>query len=316
MLAFVARTTGTRQIWVRRMDSPTARPLDGTENGAPMFWSPDSQSLAFTAGGKLRKIALAGGTPVVLCDQLVHSGTWNQDGVILFAVRGAGIKRMDANGGNVADVTTIDAAQGESAHYSPFFLPDGRHFLLYVYHNEPAKRGIYVRAIEGGQARLVLNTEVPTVWAGVNPAAPGEGWLMFMQQGALLAQSFDFTQHQVSGAPFRIADQVRTIYELGSGQFSLSNNGVLIFSEGRENQRLVLVDRQGQKLRTLGSPGLYSFPGFSPDGQRIVVGRVEPQNQGLDIHLLDLAGGRDIRFTVEPGEDGYPLWSPDGSRIV
>jgi Tol biopolymer transport system component len=137
-----------------------------------------------------------------------------------------------------------------------------------------------------------------------------------MQQGALLAQSFDFTQHQVSDTPVRIADQVRTIIGTLHGQFSLSNNGVLIFSEGRENQRLVLVDREGQKLQTLGSPGLYSYPRFSPDGQRVAVGRVDPQNQFQDIHLLDLAGGRDIRFTVEPGEDGYPLWSPDGSRIA
>jgi Tol biopolymer transport system component len=175
MLAFVARTTGTRQIWVRRMDSPTARPLDGTENATQMLWSPDSQSLAFSAGGKLRKIALAGGAPVVLYDQPVQGGSWNQEGVILFSAGGAGLKRMDANGGNVADVTTIDAAQGESAHFSPVFLPDGRHFLFYVQHNEPAKRGFYVRALEGGQARQVLNTELLTIRAAVNPAAPGEG---------------------------------------------------------------------------------------------------------------------------------------------
>ena len=44
---------GVTRLWVRRMDADVARPLPGTEAalGAltpPMFWSPDSQSVAFT----------------------------------------------------------------------------------------------------------------------------------------------------------------------------------------------------------------------------------------------------------------------------
>jgi hypothetical protein len=193
MVAFVGRTTGTKQIWVRPLDSLAARPLAGTENVDLTFWSPDSQSLAFFAGGKLLKIALAGGTPVSLCNTASLSwGSWNREGLILFAEGPAGIKAIAANGGATATgVTTVDTAHGETGHYSPFFLPDGRHFLFYVNHNEPAKRGIYVRALDGGEAKQILTTEVRTFWAGVNPAASSEGWLVFMRQRTLLAQPFD-----------------------------------------------------------------------------------------------------------------------------
>src|SRR5262249_13466567 len=226
------------------------------------------------------------------------------------------IRRIAASGGTVTSVTTVDAAHGEVFHTDPFFLPDGRHFLFYVQHKEPAKRGIYVRALDGGEAKQVLTTEVRRVWVGVNPEAPSEGWLVFMRQGALLAQHFDFSRRQVSGDPLQLAEQVQTHSHSYYGQFSLSGNGTLVFSGGRVNQQLLLADRAGQKLRTVGTPGLYSNPILSPDEQRVAVGQIDPQSRLPDIHLLDLASGRDTRFTFDPVEDDNPLWSPDGNRIV
>ncbi len=316
-LAFVARTTGTRQIWVRPLDSQMAKPLVGTEYPDLMFWSPDSQSIAFLSGGKLKKIALSGGAPVNLCDTSSLSwGTWNRDGVILFAEGAAGIKRISANGGAITGVTTVDVARGETAHRNPFFLSDGRHFLFYVEHNEPAKRGIYVRPLNGGESKQILSTDVRTVWAGVNPVAPSEGYLVFMRQGALLAQSYDFSQNQLSGDPIRIADQVRTNPAGFNGRFSLSETGILVFTEGSEKQQLVLANRAGKKLGTAGPIGSYNVPRFSPDEQRLAVGRFDPQSQSLDIRLLDLARGTDTRFTFDPAEDSSPLWSPDGTRLA
>ena len=90
-------------LWLRPLDSLTAQPLPGTEDilGLP-FWSPDSRSLGFAAGGELRKLDLAGGTPQTLCklpgDIDGIGGTWNRDGVILFSTV-AGIYRVPATGG-------------------------------------------------------------------------------------------------------------------------------------------------------------------------------------------------------------------------
>ena len=316
-LAFVSRNTGTRQIWVRPLDSQTAKPLAGTEYSDLMFWSADSQSLAFLSGGKLKKIVVSGGAPVILCDTSSLSwGTWNRDGVILFSEGPAGIKRIAATGGAITSVTTVDGAHGETAHHSPYFLPDGRHFLFYVQHNESAKRGIYVRSLDGSESKQILTTDVRTVWAGANPAAPSEGYLVFMRQGALLAQSFDFSRNQLSGEPSQIADQVRTNPGGVNGRFSLSEYGILVFTEGSEKQQLVLADRAGKKLGTVGPVGSYTAPRFSPDEQRLAVGRFDPQSQSTDIRVLDLARGTDTRFTFDPAEDSSPLWSPDGTRLA
>ena len=56
------------QIWLRPVATLAATPIPGTEGGAFPFWSPDSRFIGFFAAGKLKKVAIAGGPPVVLCD--------------------------------------------------------------------------------------------------------------------------------------------------------------------------------------------------------------------------------------------------------
>jgi len=58
----LAFTTGDR-LWIRPLNSLEARPLAGTEGASQLFWSPDSQFLAFFAQGKLKKVATSGGPP-------------------------------------------------------------------------------------------------------------------------------------------------------------------------------------------------------------------------------------------------------------
>jgi hypothetical protein len=46
--------TGKRQIWIRPLDALESRSIAGTEGALRPFWSPDSRSIAFMSGGKLR----------------------------------------------------------------------------------------------------------------------------------------------------------------------------------------------------------------------------------------------------------------------
>ena len=112
--------SGQSALWLRPLDSLAARPLPGTEGGNLPFWSPDSKSIAFFADGKLKRIELAGGGTVNLCDADVAgfgaavSGTWNRDGVILFG-GSAGLSRVAASGGPPVPVTKADANK-EAGH--------------------------------------------------------------------------------------------------------------------------------------------------------------------------------------------------------
>jgi serine/threonine protein kinase len=50
-IAYVASGDGASRLWVRPLDSTLAQPLQGTDGAVNPFWSPDSRSLGFFAGG-------------------------------------------------------------------------------------------------------------------------------------------------------------------------------------------------------------------------------------------------------------------------
>jgi Tol biopolymer transport system component len=85
---------------------------------------------------------------------------------------------------------------------------------------------------------------------------------------------------------------------------------------GAIDGRLTWFDRKGNKLGTIGEPGLYRTLTISPDGKHVAVERTDPQTQNKDIWVLDVASGAATRFTSDPGWDAFPTWSPDSRRIV
>ena len=115
---FVAGAQSAFQIWLRPLAGGEARPIPGTEGGVFPFWSPDSQFVAFFAGGKLKKVAV-GGPPVELADMTSgRGGSWSRDNVIVFdRASGSGLFRVSGGGGPPAAVTAL--AEGEDAHRWP-----------------------------------------------------------------------------------------------------------------------------------------------------------------------------------------------------
>ena len=65
-VAFVASSNRGSKLWVRSIDAVEIRPLDGTDGARNPFWSPDSQSVGYFAGDKLKIIRVNGGSPVDL----------------------------------------------------------------------------------------------------------------------------------------------------------------------------------------------------------------------------------------------------------
>jgi eukaryotic-like serine/threonine-protein kinase len=125
---------GIQRIWVRGLDSLEVRPLAASESrgSSPFFWSPDSRFIAFDSGGKLKKIAISGGAAETICDLngITAGGSWNRDGVIIFAQIPGGVMQVSAGGGgSPSPLTVLDRSRGEVVHVVPSFLPDGRHFV-------------------------------------------------------------------------------------------------------------------------------------------------------------------------------------------
>jgi serine/threonine protein kinase len=68
-LAFVARDqNGQQKLWLRRLDSVSALPLNGTEGASHPFWSPDSHAIGFFAQNKLMTIEIARGVTKFICE--------------------------------------------------------------------------------------------------------------------------------------------------------------------------------------------------------------------------------------------------------
>src|SRR6185503_8459919 len=84
-MVFAALDNSVSRLWLRSLSSTTAQPLAGTEGGSLPFWSPDGRSIAFFAGGTLKRLDLGGGPQTLAPATNGGGGTWNADGVIVFA---------------------------------------------------------------------------------------------------------------------------------------------------------------------------------------------------------------------------------------
>jgi hypothetical protein len=310
-------------LWVRPFHALSAQPLAGTEGASYPFWSPDSRFLGFFAAGKLRKIDASGGPPQTLCDALSgHGGTWNSDGVILFAPSSRDpIHRVSSSGGAASPVTELDGSQGEFTHRWPFFLPDGRHFLylaqLVSAVAQQEANGIYLGSLDSKDRRLLFHANSNVAYAP-SIARASQGYLLFSRERTLLARPFDAKRFQLTGEAFPVGEQVQYFPAVACGTFSVSENGILAYqaSAGGGLSQLVWFDRDGKQLESVGAPADYTHPRLSHDGRRVAVDISDPQTGRADIWIYDLARRVSTRFTFGPANNLFPIWSPDDSRIV
>jgi serine/threonine protein kinase len=314
-LAMIAAdSSGTPSIWLRKMDSLTPRELPGTTNATLMFWSPDSRFLGFFAGDQvLSKIAIAGGDPERICEvKSARGGTWNRDGVILFApYSNGGIYRVSANGGEPVAVTHPDSAHGENGNRFPDFLPDGKHF---VFSSVPAgadgKFGLYVGSLDGGTPRPLMRVETGAIYCD-------PGWLLTTRNNALVAQRFDVGALRLVGEPITLGDGPSGSQFSGGPYLTASSTGVLAFpTRTIPTFRLVWMDLAGHEVGTTPVPsGPYGRVSLSPDGRRVLLAGTADDLTSY-VALADLERGTVSRISL-PGENaGLMAWSPDGRRVA
>ena len=307
---------GKSILWLRSLDSTTAQPLTGTDNPFfTTFWSPDSRFVGFVSStdNKLKRVDVNGGTPQVLANAPNgRGGTWNRDGVIVFAPAAEGpLSRVSSTGGPVTEVTALDQSRKEISHRYPWFLPDGKHFLFFARGATYEGNSVCVGSLDSKGFKHLINADSGAIYSP-------PGYLLYVREGTLMAHPFDLDRLELKDEPIPIADAVIG-FDLTSNlaRFSVSENGVLVYYGGSEFGKadLIWVDRQGRQIGIVAKAADYGYIRLSSDNKRLVTALRDPSTR-WDLWIIDLANDGQTRFTFDAANEVFPIWSPDGSRIA
>lgn len=305
-IVLVTERDGASQLFLRRLDDTGTTALDGTGGAEYPFWSSDSQKIGFFAGGKLKRVSVAGGAPQVICDAPKgNGGTWNASDVIVFT---PGIfdvlYRVAAAGGYPEPITALSRAEEENSHRWPYFLPDGRRYLFMI---RSTRSGIYLGELGSRKITRLLDSSSSAIYSN--------GHVLFSRSGELMAQPFDLKAGRVTGEAFVAVKGVGAHALRNAGFFSATTDGNLVVrqsSQGDVMREVVFIDRRGFKHGVARFQDTYQALSLSPDGRNAAFHRFTDGDR-TEIWLMELQGNRSRRFALD---SAFPVWSRDGERLL
>ena len=304
------------RLHVRALDRPQSEPIPGTEFGNNPFFSPDGEWLGFFSQRVLKKVALAGGAPLVVCEvpPITQGGAWAPDGWIYFGIVNGGLQRVRSSGGQPEAFTTPDRKAGERAHVWPQLLPGGSQLLVVV------RVGKDFQDFERSNlAVLSLATrKLRTVLTGVSFGQfEPSGHLLFLRGSSVLAAPCDPRTLEPSGPHFALPSDVM-VAEGDRRPYLAARAGVLAYATGESEpmrtSTLVWVDGAGREEPLPLAPGAYQSPRLSPDGKTVAL--VLTIGARESIFMYDLARNVLSPLLPEAGRAFNPTWTPDSRRMV
>lgn len=311
-LVFAGRTGNTVRLFLRSLDRFEIVPLPGTEDGTNPFFSPDGRFVGFFADGKLKKVPLAGGAPVVLGEARTPRGeAWlADDSILLTPANNVAVSRVAALGGAPQAFTTL--AAGEMSHRWPHAIPGSNAVLFSIWNDtgwEPSRIAVQ-RAGEREHRILLEGGGYPQM---VRDPADGRSYLLYARTEGLLAAPFDPDRLTVTGPPVPILDDVITNLS-GGAHFDVAA-GTLAYVPGRlgeADKDLIWVSAEGQATPARRVERMSQDFSLSPDGTRILRNNTVGTR---DVWIEDLVRGTSTRVTNSTENFGA-VWSPDAQWIV
>jgi eukaryotic-like serine/threonine-protein kinase len=300
-----------RSIWVRPLSAPAFRRLEGTEDAAHLFWSPDSRKIGFFANGELKSVDVNQGNVVVLADASVGRGaSWSTGGVILFTPTSTSpLFSVPASGGSPTPLTKLRPK--ETSHRWPSFLPDGKTFVFLAANEQPSRSAV-------SEASLERPDEIkPLMYVASSAQFVRPNILLTVRGSQLVAQRFDPKRAAMIGEPVMVSDRIG-VGDRFNGSFSSADDGTLLLQRGTGflYSQLVWVDRSGKPEGSITEPGLFFSPVLSRDGQRLAVDVSSAGSGQGDIWIYELTRNASTRLTYDSGNESAPQWTPGDKQIV
>ncbi|MBK8005726.1 MAG: serine/threonine-protein kinase [Gemmatimonadetes bacterium] len=314
-LAYVIQQYGKTRLYLRALDQPEGRVLEGTEGGAGPFFSPDGEWVGFFSAGKLRKVSVTGtGLQELAAAPFHRGGDWGHDGFIYFAPNNSsGIWRVPEAGGTATQVTQLDTVAGEVSHRWPR-LAAGSSSLLFSIWTGPGDEEHQIAVQEVGAAAhhiLARGGDAPSY-----AATPGR--LLYVNRGRLLTVPWRPGKEDL-GTAVPVATAERPFNDIGnegSGNYVLSRDGTLAYVGGGDSltvHRVVWIDRAGTVTPLPLPSRIFENVVISPDGSRAAL---QIREGVIRIWIYDFARGTLTPLNTGTGSSQAPLWTPDGKRVI
>jgi len=305
-------TTGAL-LWFRRLDDLTPRGIGGTGTNLPVtassfvFWSPDGRQLAYSTDTTLYAMSPPDGPPrrIATLPESIRLGAWSSQNVIVLSTVAA-IYRISPDGsGEPRKIVTFT---GDESPGRISLLSDGKRFIYNVVSRSPSPES---------RAASIDGAALGVVSKGVG-AFLANGFLLFGQADALMAQRFDEATLKAAGATVEVVRPLMQDRRSNLVVAAASNNGVLVYRASPNlDVRFTWVDRNGRQGPALQTVDSFTNFSVSPDGSRIVTTRREPLTGANSLWMLDV--NRNVASLICPKDDegyGDPTWMPDGQHIV
>jgi eukaryotic-like serine/threonine-protein kinase len=311
-----------RTIWIRARDQLHAIAVPGSDGASTPFFSPDGQSVGFLIGRRVQFVSISGGAPTVVTDSLVGvaGASWARDGFIYAdGLAAASLVRVEAKPGAVPKwFTTLDSAKGETDHFWPDVLPNGKGVLFTVVYgarngvNGRTPLSIAVADIPSGKHRILLDG---AIFARYSPS----GHLLYVTtEKALMMVPFDQNSMTIKGEPTTLVESVR-LGSSGSADVAVSLDGTLIYGTGSNEGKVELawVARDG-KAQSVDSTwqGYFLYPALSPTGKSLALSATANSSGSRDLWIKQLDKGPAARLTLDGNSNIYPAWTPDGRSVT
>ena len=310
---FVVSSGGTQKLVWRQIDDYEVREIPGSEGAWSPFFSPDGEWVAFGVPneGKLKKVALRGGMPQTVCTCPAITGSWGEDGTIVFGGSPwAVLSRVSADGGEPEPLTDPDRnfEPDETYHLYPQLLPGGR-AVLFTATDSTQEGRVVLLTLGSGERRTLIDR-------GTSAHYVASGHIVYAlpAQGDLMAVPFDLESLQATGDPVPVLAGVRTT-SLGAAYYDVSRSGTLTWVAGPQvaRRRLAWVDLEGRVQTMAFAPANYMSPRVAPNGSKLAV---TISSEGASVFLLDPARETVRRLTDDQGTEFWLVWSPNGQGVV
>ena len=312
-LAFTAMgEDGQYRLWIRDLMSLEPREVRAARGAHTTFWSPNGDALYFGVDRSLRRVTGEPGSSAQILTDLSRRvppvGAWITPDRILLSYRQMTVL-VPAAGGRATPV--------KDAYLWPQALPDGKH-LLYLAYDKRIERFRLRAGIFGDPqgARDLLETDSRVIWVA-STENPGASYLLYVRAGSLLAQPFDVAALRVTGDPYPLAGNMHVFQPTAAADFSVSNNGVLVYQPLRNASRVVWLDRSGRELQQVGPDNLsVLYVRASPDGRKVAASVHNAEKGATEIWVYDTQSKVNRVLVTGPGIADKPVWSPDGTRLL